>query len=91
VPRYTYPSFIKIISGILKLREGNSQTHRQHDDPISPLLFLQTKEGRLTNAHYGQFRIWKHIDCTKSQAENICSYLIVTGENMKVYMRIIIE
>jgi hypothetical protein len=33
-------SFIKIVSGIQKSREGDSQIHRQHDDIISPLLFL---------------------------------------------------
>jgi hypothetical protein len=67
------PSFIKNFSGIQKLMMGDSQTHRQHDDLISLLLLLQTKESRQTNAHYGQFRIWKYINCSKSSKENICS------------------
>jgi hypothetical protein len=41
------PSFIKIGSSILKLIRQDSQTHRQHGDLISPLLFFQNKESRL--------------------------------------------
>jgi hypothetical protein len=42
------PSFIKIGSGIQKLRD--MQTHRQYGDPISLLLFIyffQNRESRL--------------------------------------------
>jgi hypothetical protein len=39
------PSFIKIGSGIQKLRGGgDSQTHRQHGDLISLILFFKNKE-----------------------------------------------
>jgi hypothetical protein len=41
------PSFIKTGSGIRKLIGGDPQTHRQHDDIISLLLFFQNKESRL--------------------------------------------
>jgi hypothetical protein len=41
------PSFIKIRSGIQKLIEGDTQTHRQQGDLISVLLFFQNKENRL--------------------------------------------
>jgi hypothetical protein len=34
------PSFIKIGSGIQKLIRGDTQTHRQHGDLISILLFF---------------------------------------------------
>jgi hypothetical protein len=34
------PSFIEIGSGIKKLIEGDSQTHKQHGDLISLPLFL---------------------------------------------------
>jgi hypothetical protein len=46
---HTVPSFIEIGSGNQKLMEGggNSQTHRQHGDLISLLLFFQNKERRL--------------------------------------------
>jgi hypothetical protein len=38
------PSFVKIGSGIQELlREGDSQTHRQHGDRMDLLLFLQKK------------------------------------------------
>jgi hypothetical protein len=37
---------IKIFSGIQKLIRGESQTHRQHGDIRSPLLFFQNKESR---------------------------------------------
>jgi hypothetical protein len=38
------PGFLKIGSGIRKLMEGEStQTHRQHGDRISLLLFFQNK------------------------------------------------
>jgi hypothetical protein len=40
------PSLIKIGSGIEKLN-GGAQTHRQHGDRISLLLFFQNKESRL--------------------------------------------
>jgi hypothetical protein len=40
------PSLIKIGSGIQKLMRGVSQTHRQHGDFISLLLFFQNKESR---------------------------------------------
>jgi hypothetical protein len=40
-------SFIKIGSGIQKLMgRGDSQTHRQHGDLLSLLLFFQNKESR---------------------------------------------
>jgi hypothetical protein len=35
------PSFIKIGSGIKKLIKGDTQTHRQHGDLISLLLFFK--------------------------------------------------
>jgi hypothetical protein len=38
--------YIKIGSGIQKLMRGDSQTHRQHGDIISVLLFSQNKESR---------------------------------------------
>jgi hypothetical protein len=41
------PSFLKIGSGIQKLMGGNTQTHRQHGDLLSLLLFFQNKECRL--------------------------------------------
>jgi hypothetical protein len=41
------PGFIKIGSSIPKLIREDSQTHRQRDDLISPLLFFQSKEIRL--------------------------------------------
>jgi hypothetical protein len=43
------PSFIQISSGIqnLLVREGDSQTHGQHDDLISIILCFQNKESRL--------------------------------------------
>jgi hypothetical protein len=41
------PSFIHIGSGIQKLMEGKTQTHRQHGDLISLLLFFLNKESRL--------------------------------------------
>jgi hypothetical protein len=41
------PSFIKIDSAIHKLIEGDTQTHRQHGDSISLLLFFQNMESRL--------------------------------------------
>jgi hypothetical protein len=41
------PSSINIASGIRKLIGGNTQTHRQHGDIISLLLFFQNKESRL--------------------------------------------
>jgi hypothetical protein len=41
------PSLIKIGSGIQGLIGGDSQTHRQHGDLISLLLFFQNKESRL--------------------------------------------
>jgi hypothetical protein len=44
------PSFIEIGSAIQKLSGGgggNSQTHRQHDNRISILIFFQNKESRL--------------------------------------------
>jgi hypothetical protein len=37
-------SFIKIGSGIRKFITGDKQTHREHGDLISPLLFF-SKEG----------------------------------------------
>jgi hypothetical protein len=40
-------SFIKIGSSIQKLIKGDTQTHRQHDDLISLLLFFQNKESML--------------------------------------------
>jgi hypothetical protein len=44
------PSSIKFGSGIQKLIEGDIQTHRQHDNLISLLLFFQNKESRLKMA-----------------------------------------
>jgi hypothetical protein len=41
------PSFIKIGSGIRKLFGWDTQTHRQHGDRISLLLFFRNKESRL--------------------------------------------
>jgi hypothetical protein len=41
------PNFIKIDSAVQKLIEGESQTHRQHGDLISLLLFFHNKESRL--------------------------------------------
>jgi hypothetical protein len=42
------PSFSKIVSGIQKLMdEGDTQTHREHGDCISLLLFFNNKETRL--------------------------------------------
>jgi hypothetical protein len=43
------PSFIKISSGIQKLigGGGDSQTHRQHADLLSLLLFFKNKESML--------------------------------------------
>jgi hypothetical protein len=41
------PSFIKIGSGIQKLIWRDTQTHRQHGDRISLLLFFQNKESML--------------------------------------------
>jgi hypothetical protein len=41
------PSFIMIGSAIQKLTMGDTQTHRQHGDRISLLLFIQNKESRL--------------------------------------------
>jgi hypothetical protein len=41
------PSFIKIGSGIQKLIEADSQTHRQHGDFIGLLLFFKNTESRL--------------------------------------------
>jgi hypothetical protein len=45
------PSFIKIDSGIQKLLGGDThtetQTRRQHRDPISLLLFFQNNKNRL--------------------------------------------
>jgi hypothetical protein len=41
------PSFIKIGSGIHKLIRGDTQTHRQHGDLLSLLLFFQNTESRL--------------------------------------------
>jgi hypothetical protein len=43
----TYQSFIKIGSGIQKLIEGDTWTHRQQGDLISQLLFFQNKESRV--------------------------------------------
>jgi hypothetical protein len=40
-------SFTKIGSGIQKLIEGDTQTHRQHGDRISLLYFFRNKESRL--------------------------------------------
>jgi hypothetical protein len=34
------PSFINIGSGIQELERGDSQTHGQHGDRLSPLLFF---------------------------------------------------
>jgi hypothetical protein len=41
------PSFMKIGSGIQKLIERDTLTHRQHGDRIHRLLFFQNKEIRL--------------------------------------------
>jgi hypothetical protein len=41
------PSFIKTGSGIQKVIGEDIQTHRQHGDPTSLLLFLLNKEIRL--------------------------------------------
>jgi hypothetical protein len=41
------PSFIKIDSNIQKLTEGDTQTHREDGDRITPHLFFQYKESRL--------------------------------------------
>jgi hypothetical protein len=38
------PSFMKIGSGIQKLMVGNTQTHRQHGDHISLLLFCNGRK-----------------------------------------------
>jgi hypothetical protein len=38
------PLFTKIGSGIRKLIGEDSQTHRQHGDPISLVLFFQNKK-----------------------------------------------
>jgi hypothetical protein len=38
------PSFIKIDSGIQKLKREDTQTHRQHGDLMSLFLFFQRKE-----------------------------------------------
>jgi hypothetical protein len=40
------PSFIKIGSAIQKLIGGNTQTHRQHGDGISLLIYFQNNERR---------------------------------------------
>jgi hypothetical protein len=40
-------SFIKIVLGIQKSTGSDSQTHRQHGDFISLLLFFQNKERSL--------------------------------------------
>jgi hypothetical protein len=40
-------SFINIGSGIRKLKGGDSQTHGQHGDLRSLLLFFKNKESRL--------------------------------------------
>jgi hypothetical protein len=42
------PSFIKNGSGIQKLICGDTQTHREHGDLISLLLFFRNKQSRLT-------------------------------------------
>jgi hypothetical protein len=44
VQKYTYTSFIMIGSSIQKLIGEDTQTHRQHGDFISLLLFLQNME-----------------------------------------------
>jgi hypothetical protein len=41
------PSFIQICLGIQKLIGGDTQTHREHGDSISLLLFFINKESRL--------------------------------------------
>jgi hypothetical protein len=41
------PSLIKIGTDIQKLVRRDSQTHRQHGDPIRLLLVFQNKERRL--------------------------------------------
>jgi hypothetical protein len=38
------PSFIKMCLVILKLIKGNTRTHRQHGNLISPFSFLENKE-----------------------------------------------
>jgi hypothetical protein len=43
------PNLKKIGSGIQKLIEVDTQTHRQHGDRISLLLFFQNKESRQGN------------------------------------------
>jgi hypothetical protein len=58
------PSFIKIGSGIRKLRRGvHRQSHRQHGDLISLPLFFQNKE------------IWlkqRDSNCSKASPEFKC-------------------
>jgi hypothetical protein len=41
------PNFVRIGSGSQKLIEGDTQTHRQHEECISLLLFPKNKESRL--------------------------------------------
>jgi hypothetical protein len=41
------PSFIKTGSGIEKLKDGDTQAHKQHSDIISLFLFFQNKDGSL--------------------------------------------
>jgi hypothetical protein len=52
------PSFIKIASGIQKLKGKytDTQTHRQHGDSISLLSFFQDKESRLKTSIRKQSR-----------------------------------
>jgi hypothetical protein len=58
------PSFIKHSSGIQKLIEGDTQTHRQQGDHISLLLLFQNKECRLIN---GTMNIVNEIKKKKKQ------------------------
>jgi hypothetical protein len=53
-------NFVKIGSAIQKFIGGDTQTHRQHGDRISLLLFFQNKENRLKadNMHMGTFIIY---------------------------------
>jgi hypothetical protein len=57
-------SFIKIGWGIQNLISGFTQTHRQHGDLISLLLFFN-KENRLIKSELEQREHWKHETITE--------------------------
>jgi hypothetical protein len=55
------PSFIKINSGIQNFIGEDSQTHRQHGDIISLILFFQNKVSRLKRRVGNYIKDWNWV------------------------------